>query len=130
MPVQSAFRNLVNTQYKENGKIVTKAYLTYEQVFAQIKKDLCDEEVNVLLAYIFNTKFPTREGQFKASEAREARRLKRLKEKASKEPKITIEDVIKANKKFIPKNKKNPIYWTGQLPTQVKNNKILRVVKK
>ena len=124
--VQSAFRNLVNTQYKVDGKLVTQAYLTYEQVFNQMKAQLCDEEINMFMAYIVSTKFPTREQQYSRWVASEARKAKRLKEKAAKEPKITIEDVIEANKQFIPQTGK-PVYWNGANPEQVKSKKILRV---
>lgn len=124
--IQSAFRNILNTQYKEGKRIVTRAYLSYEEVFAQIKKDFCDEEANILIAYMFSTKFPTREQQFEKSEARERRALKRFKEKEAQKPKITIEDVIKANEQFIPKTGK-PVMWNGQSPDQVKSKRILRV---
>lgn len=124
--IQSAFRNLVNTQYKEGGRVVTRAYLTYEEVLKQIKRDLCDEEANMLLAHLYTFKFPTTEQQLARAEARMARIAKRLKEKADKEPKITIDDVIEANKQFIPELGK-PRMWNGADPTKVKSKKILRV---
>ena len=138
--VQSAFRNLVDTQYTQlvpdisvkTGKkimvkrLVAKAYLTYEEVLLQMKANLCDEEVNTFMAYLISTKFPTREQQYARWVASEARKNKRLREKASKEKKVTIEDVIEANKQFIPQTGK-PMYWNGSDPESVKGKKILKV---
>ena len=128
MSVKSAFRNLLNTQYKEGGRLVTKSYLTYEQVLKQIKRDFCDEELNILLAYLYSFKFPTREQQIMKEVKRVRRAKKILMEKKAKESKITIEDVIKANEKFIPKTGK-PVLWNGADPNSVKDIKILRVKK-
>jgi len=144
---QSAFRNLVNTQYmqeteqpslKQKGKFVTvkklvaRAYLTYEEVFNQMAKDLCDEEANIFMAYMVSYKFPTRAEQNAVCEKRERREALKRKKLADKE-KVTPEMVVEANKQFIPATGK-PVYWNLQNPEQVKpeevaKNKRLKVVK-
>lgn len=111
--VQSAFRNLLNTQYEQNGKLVAKAYLTYEEVFKQIKRDFCDEEANIIIAYLLSTKFPTRKEQEKRYLAFIKRSAMRELEKASKQKVVTREDVLRANK--IDVTKKEPHYWNEPL---------------
>lgn len=121
--VQSAFRNLLDTQYlvpntdthgKEiKGKhLVAKAYLTYEEVITQIKKDFCDEEVFTFLAYLATIKFPTRQQQIKRWYAKEEQRKKREVEYAKKHPLPTREEIAKANN-INPEDykKETPRYW-------------------
>jgi membrane carboxypeptidase/penicillin-binding protein len=139
---QSAFRNLVNTQFtqkivlpdpKDSSKSVTvnkkvaKAYLTYEEVFNQMVKDLCDEEVSIFMAYLVSYKFPTREEQVKRCRAAEKRRAKKVKSKMLKEPIITVEDIRAANN--IDANQMKPVYWNLQTPEQVTEKIKLKVIK-
>lgn len=112
---QSAFRNLVDTQYcqtvmipslKVKGKmvkskqIVAKAYLTYEEVLKQIEVNFCSEERDILIAYVSSMKLPTREEQYAKAIAREMKlkeeaRILAAKEKAERP---TREQIAAANK--------------------------------
>jgi hypothetical protein len=72
--VSSAFRNLIDTQYDmpnigKGGRVqkgthkVAKAFLTYEEVVAQIEKSFCQEELNMMIAYLYSLELPTFEQQ-------------------------------------------------------------------
>ena len=118
----TAFRNLVDTQYEvpnmtDQGKrlkgthLVAKAYLTYEEVIKQIQNNLCQEEVDTLLAYIYSFKFPTRQEQLvraeKQKQKEEAKRFKYARE----HPLPTKAEIAKANGiERMPVSRK-PILW-------------------
>jgi len=122
--VQSAFRNLLNCQAEFKGKLVNRAYMTYEEVFQQIKQDLCQEEVDILLGYIFSTKFLTFDEQVKKAERLKALREKRLREKSAKDhDKLypSAEEIAKANK-INPADYQHgpPRLWNGKTIDEVK----------
>ena len=67
--VQTAFRNLVDTQYRDEatGNLVAKAFLTYEEVIRQIEMNFCQEERDIMIAYLTAIQLPTRRVQEKLS---------------------------------------------------------------
>ena len=104
---QSAFRNLVDTQYPtpnldargnrvKGTHLVAKAYLTYEEVLKQIEMNFCDEEANTLIAYVSVMKLPTRIQQIIKAEKAELRAKKKAAAYAKAHPFPTREEIMKA----------------------------------
>jgi hypothetical protein len=105
---QSAFRNLVDTQYpiqntNARGKrvkgthLVAKAFLTYEEVLRQMEMNFCDEEANTFIAYLSAIKFPTRAEQIRRAYLKEKIAKAKAARYAKLHPLPTREEIAAAN---------------------------------